>query len=336
MNTICFFPFTQMSPAQADAMAALANIGGTIKVLTLDLPRLSGSDASRLSDRGAFEFVSMDETRLARLDAQVQGFKDWAAIHRGNEMNLKAIIREKVWLNDDNSLSAIQSRIRSQAGEGAGFVPGGDDDVPQGDPLLVLRFAEILDMENQAIRQRLNTVEARNAALFSALKGETVDVPDLDRPTVKADGGHDPFEDIRSSQIEERIRAWCAAANEAGCFAGGANTADDRVVLATTSPAVMAFMTANAKETKNRLDIDSIKVHEQGCVHRKEPCFTLDGILETLTLGEGNPLTDESMTECHCPKVQIRLCAFSGEALNTKFDIPGGRQVVVCLVTLNS
>ncbi|PIE60858.1 MAG: hypothetical protein CSA29_06350 [Desulfobacterales bacterium] len=335
MNILCFFPFTDMSPAQAHALAAIANVFGSIKVLTLKPSRLLEHQPFQQSEGGQLEFVSVDQARLACLDAQVQGFKDWAAIHRGNEMNLKALIREKVWLNDENSLLAIQSRIRSQAGPG-GSGPGAHDDVPQGDPLLVLRFAEILDMENQAIRQRLNTVDENNAALFATLKGEMEDTPDLEYPTTNVTLENDPFEEIRSSQMEDRIRAWCAAADQAGCFAGVSNAAGGRVVLITTSPAVMAFMATNVQGTINRLDIDFIKVHEQDCVYQKEQHFILDDILETLTLGENNALLDETnMAECDCPVAHVQLCAFSGRELNNAFNIPGG-QVIVCLVTLNS
>ncbi|WDP88989.1 MAG: hypothetical protein HUN04_04270 [Desulfobacter sp.] len=327
MRPICFFPFTRMTPDQARTMGGFFE---AFKVLSLDRSEFSQSHYSDLVDSGRLEPVAVDEARAAALEAQVHAFKDWAAIHRGNEKNLKALIREKTWLKDENGVAAIQSQIRS-----GGAFPAPEEEVPQGDPLLVLRFAEILDMENKTIRNSLQAMDENNAALFAELKGELEDKSGLSGAEDWAAGVEakmDPLAEMNPGQIEERIRAWCAVAGEAGCL----DPEGDCTVLATTSSGVMDYLAANSDRMINGLDIDSIKVHEHGCGQREEWLGKISNSLEEIVSGNSAVWPEEKNdVGCSCPAGGIRVCSFPGGDLNKTFNIPG-RQLIVCLVKLNS
>ena len=279
---------------------------------------------------------------MIALESQVRAFKKWAAIHRGNERNLKALIREKAWLKEDDGVAAIRSQIRKKPAFEAQ-----DFSLPEGNPLLVLRFAEILDQENQTIRTSLQAMDKNNAALFAELKGELdgdAGLTGMDDGEIDAGGtaagelapAVDPAADMNPGQIEDRIRAWCEAAGGAGLFDADLNSDNDVAVLATTSAAVFDYLTANSEGMTNGLDIDSIKVHEHVCGHRAGWLKTISDALDALASGNRMPWPEtETRDGCNCPAGEIRVCAFPGKDLNKIFNIPG-RQVIVCLVKLNS
>ncbi len=318
MRPIIFFPFTRMS---ADQVRTMDMFFSGFKVLNLNPKALLEPVVSEVLEAGRVTPVSVGDDKISLLDAKVRSFKDWAAIHRGNEKNLKALIRDNTYFRDETDVTAIQSGIR----QGISQVPdSGGDAQDLTDPLLVLRFAEILDQENETIQNELDALEQANSALFSELRGEMDPSDSIERPALRPDPGAD--------KTGERIRAWCEAARDAGLF----DTREEFQVLATTSPAVLDYLTANSDQVINGLDIDSIKVHEHGCDRRETRQIEFYHALDEIISGRiplGDKGADEN--ECSCGTGAFRLLRFSGGVLNEEFNIPG-TQVVVCLVKLNS
>jgi len=294
------------------------------KVLNLNPKALQESFFSEALDAGRVKPISVGDDKVSMVEAKVRSFRDWAAIHKGNEKNLKALIRENTYFRDETDVTAIQSGIR----QGVSPVSDPGRDAQQiADPLLVLRFAEILDEENETIQNELDALEQSNSALFAELKGE------IDPNDSIPEQGRRP--DPCADRTGERIKAWCDAAGEAGLFDTD-NGNGECPVLATTSPVVLDYLKANSDQVINGLDIDSIKVHEHDCARRETRQMDFYQALEEFISGK-NPSWTKGLDadDCSCPTGVLRLIRFPGGVLNEKFNIPG-TQVVVCLVKLNS
>jgi len=315
MKSICFFPFTRMSQDQVLTMDLFFH---GVKVLNLDPKNLSEPLFSAVLASGGLNPVSVGEDKISMLKAQVRSFMEWAAVHKGNEKNLKSLIREETYFRNDSDVTAIQSDIRQ------GIVPGATSKPkPAKEPALFLRFAEILDRENEIIQDQLDFLEQNNASLFAELKGEIEPGEPILEQGRKSDPGAD--------RTGERIQAWCAVAREIGLF----DSQEECPVLVTTSPAVLDYLTGNFDEVINGLDNDCIKVHEHVCGCRERWQKEFSHFLEEFIVGQTPSWNNFSNGDCNCRTGIIRLSRFPGGGLNKKFNIPG-TQVVVCLVTLNS
>ncbi len=321
MKSIIFFPFTRM---RADQVRAMGLFFSGVKVLNVNPETLQDPVISVAVESGRVRPVSVGADQISMIEAQVRSFRDWAAIHKGNEKNLKALIRGDTYFRDETDVTAIQSGIRQ------GIFPApasGEDSKEVTDPLLVLRFAELLDLENEAIQSEQDALEQSNSALFAELKGEIDPSDSIPEPGLRPDPGAD--------RTGERIKAWCAAAGKAGLFEEDHGSAD-YPILVTTSPAVLDYLMTNSDQVINELDIDSIKVHEHDCDRREIRQMEFFHALDEFISGK-NPSwpTDRGEDDCSCPAGGLRLIRFSGGALNEQLTIPG-TQVVVCLVKLNS
>jgi hypothetical protein len=325
MKSICFFPFTHITEVQIQAVTSFFPKVGFLS-LNPEIP--AGSTVAESVENGRLLPLSLPVARFADIDARVQSYLDWAGLHKGNEKNLKSLIKETAYFREDTGLTAIQSQIRLGS-----EVPDPEGESRQHrDPLLFMKFAEIWDMENDSIQNELEALDAGNLALFAELKGETDTIVPTAGPSQGPASGFDPGE----TMTEERVRAWGDLAGEAGLYSEG----DGPLVLVTTSPAVMDYLISSADQVKNVLDIESIKVHENGCARKERWQQDIINILdETLSSNapSGKELTENA--ECCALAGLIRYCLLSGKELNKMFKMPGeqiGKQIAVCLVKLNS
>ncbi|MCG8633554.1 MAG: hypothetical protein MI863_06975 [Desulfobacterales bacterium] len=325
MKDLYFFPFTQMTEAQVEI---LTSFFPRVGFLNLNVP--AGSKGTEQVETGELLPLCLPVDRYAGIDARVQSYLDWAGLHKGNEKNLKSLIRDTAYFREDTGLTAIQSQIRSGSGQKITETEGESNS--HRDPLLFMKLAEIWDMENETIQSELKALDEGNSALFAELKGESDILAPVDGASRNGMPGFDPGENM----TEERVRAWGELAGEAGLYAEGCGP----LTLVTTSPAVMDYLEANADQVINGLDIESIKVHENGCARKERWQQEVTDILdETLSSNapSGKELTDNA--ECCALSGRIRYCLLSGEKLDRIFKMPGkqiGKQIAVCLVKLNS
>lgn len=265
--------------------------------------------------------IGLDREKLALAEQQVRAYRDWAAIHKGNEKNLRALIREEMFFKDDSGVAAIRAGIRN------GTVPQAAEPTTVLDSnasLVFLKLADIHDRQSQDIQAALDSLDQENAALFAELKGDEEISPAVDHVQSAEPG---------QAMTEKRIKAWLKAAGDAACF-----DQDGTPVLITTSRAVMDEFLAGANDAINALDIDSIKVHEKDCEFIEQQHIKINAILSQMAQGltpdietayfegaEQGPVTG---------RIQIRF--FSGLCdVNVTEKNPGG-QIGVCLVELNS
>ncbi|NDY70887.1 hypothetical protein DO021_04915 [Desulfobacter hydrogenophilus] len=318
MINFYFFPFTYMDARQANILSCFFNY---FNVLDIHDGAVLPEPMAGLEAQGQLGRVCLDKEKLAIAEQGVRAYMAWAAIHKGNERNLRALIRENTFFKDDSGVAAICAGIRK------GTVLNDPDATisrDSSDSLVFLKFADIHDRQSQDIQSALDTLDQENAALLAELKGDGDMSLSVD---------HTQSPEPGQAMTEKRIKAWLKAAVDAECF-------DPRgiPVLITTSRAVMDEFLTGAGQAINALDIDSIKVHEKDREVIKQQHFKIKGIIERMAQG----LTPDSEKDYFegadhgsvTGRIQIRFFSGLGDVALTKKN-PGG-QIGVCLVELNS
>lgn len=313
-----FFPFTFMDARQAKILTCFFN---HLKMLDVYDGAVLPEPMAGLEARGQLGRVCLNKEKLALAEQKVRAYLDWAAIHKGNEKNLRALIRENVFFKDDSGVAAIRASIRNGTVSHKPVETGGRD---ASDSLVFLKLADIYDRESQDIQAALDALELESAALFAELKGDE-EIPLSVEQTQTPEPGQ--------VMTEKRINAWLAVAVDAQCFDQG-----NIPVLITTSSSVMDEFLAGAGPEINALDIDSIKVHEKDCKSIEQQHFKIKEIIEQMAQGL-TPVPEKDYFDdvdqgSVTGRIQIRFFSGLGNVNGAKKN-PGG-QIGVCLVELNS
>ena len=318
MINFYFFPFTFMDARQAKILSCFFN---RLNVLDIHGRAALPEPMAGLEAKGVLTRVCIDKEKLALTEQQVRAYLDWAAIHKGNEKNLRALIRENVFFKDDSSVAAIRAGIRNRT---VSHDPDATTVRDGNEALIFLKLADIHDRESQNIQAALDALDQEKAALFAELKGDADTSLSVE---------HTQSPEPGRSMTEQRIKAWLRAAFDSECFNQGGIP-----VLVTTSRAVMDAFLTGAGKAINALDIDSIKVHENGCEFIEQQHFKIETIIAQMAQGR-TPDTEDDYFEgaeqgSVTGRIQIRLFPGLGDVKLTKKN-PGG-QIGVCLVELNS
>jgi hypothetical protein len=318
MINFYFFPFTFMDSRQAKALSYFFN---HFNILDIHDGGAFPEPMAGLEVQGRLSRIGLDTEKLAIAEQKVRAYLDWAAIHKGNEKNLRSLIREEMFFKDDSGVAAIRAGIRNGTGS---HVPDPTTGRDSNDSLVFLKFADIHDRQSQAIQNALDNLDQENAALFAELKGdEEIDLA-LDNKQSPEPG---------QAMTEKRIKAWLKAAGDAACF-----EQDATQVLITTSRTVMDEFLTGAGKAINALDIDSIKVHEKDREFIQQQHFKINAIIEQMAQGLTPDFEKEYFESADqdsvTGRIQIRFFSDLGDVNVTKKN-PGG-QIGVCLVELNS
>jgi len=318
MINFYFFPFTFMDARQAKILSCFFNY---FNMLDIHDGAVLPEPMAGLEAQGQLNRVCLDKEKLAIAEQEVRAYMEWAAIHKGNERNFRALIRENTFFKDDSGVAAICAGIRN------GTVSNDPDTTTvrdNSDSLVFLKFADIHDRQSQDIQASLASLDLENAALFAELKGDGDMSLSVD---------HTQSPEPGQAMTEKRINAWLEAAVDAECFDPGGIP-----VLITTSRAVMDDFLTRVGQPINALDIDSIKVHEKDRECMKQQHFKIKAIIERMAQG----LTPDPEKEYFegadqgpvTGRIQIRFFSGLGDVNLIKKN-PGG-QIGVCLVELNS
>ncbi|NWH03846.1 hypothetical protein [Desulfobacter latus] len=320
MINFYFFPFTVMDERQAKTLSCFFD---DFNVLDIHGGAVLPEPMAGLAANGTLTRVCLAKEKLALAEQKARAYLDWAGIHKGNEKNLRALIRENIFLKDDSGMAAIRAGIRKRTVSHDPDIPNDPD---SNDSLVFLKLADIYDREHQAIETALDALDQENAALIAELKGDgDIFVP----------GGHAKTSEPGQAMTEKRIQAWLKTAADADIFNQGGIP-----VLITTSRAIMDEFLTGAGKAINALDIDSIKVHENDSKFIKQRYLKIKAIVEQMAQGltpdpekeyfEGAGADQDPVTG----RIQIRFFSGVGDVNLTKKN-PGG-QIGVCLVELNS
>ncbi len=324
-----FFPFSHISKDQLKIVTAFfPNLG----LLPLVPDFNSDPVLASLAEQDILQPIFALPKELDLVEKQVHSYLDWAQLHRGNERNLKSLLKEQPYFMDATGLSSIQSQIRkgTQKNEGPLDQKAIDHKKAGQDPLLLLKFAQLLDTQNEGIDDELHALEQSNASLFSELKGEQSKEDTEKLASGSCASGSVPL-DPGSIMTKERVESWFRYAVQKDVFKLPGATP----LLITTSPAVLDYMKSKS-DVINALDIDSIKVHENGCENRCKWQHDFYQFLQEIIASEiSSGITRPEVDDTCLLSGQIKLCLFPGDCMEEFFNI-SDQSLAVCLIQLKS
>ena len=326
MITPLFFPFSHMRKDQLKSVTAFFQ---KISFLPMVTDFNADQKLTRLIEQDILQPIFPSDGEIDVVEKQVRSYQDWAQLHRGNEKNFKALLQEQPYFTDDTGLSSIQSQIRRGTQKKETPKESVEQTKKASDPLLLLKFAETLDVQNEEIEDELAVLEQSKTSLFSQLLGEA-----SEKKPEKLDSG--PFlsssADPGSIMTEERVVSWFRYSQKKGVFKGAGSTA----LLVTTSPAVLDFMVSRCEGVINGLDIDSIKVHENECEKKCEWQQDFYRVLEKIMDNKSSSGVTPPKPDDTCSLTgNIKLCLFPEDSTKVFLKMPG-QSIAVCLVQLKS
>lgn len=316
-----FFPFTHITQHQLRQVSAFFL---QVSYLPLhhenkDLPHIRTA-----VDAGQIKRIALPEHHLDTAKQKALQYTQWAKIHKGNERNLKAILKDSAYFTSDTHVSSIKSQIRGTHVDEKAQISTSS---PEKD-LLFLSMAQMCDEQNEQINLEFQAVEKNRENLFAALRGSE-DPPEDPMDEISQDFSF-ANTDAGLTMTGERIASWAGGM----ALAGALNEHPKNCFLVTTSPAVMDYLESNCTDVINALDIDHIKVHENNCAMKTRWQHQFCESLMPAVHGEGIRKKNLPQITDRC-KVsgKIKICIFSGDLINELFKI-SCKQIVVCLVNL--
>ena len=318
-----FFPFSHISKEQLKIVSAFFH-----NIIFLPLVADFAEDPllGQMAEQEVLQPLFPLAQDLGRVENQARSYLDWAKLHRGNEKNLKSLLKDQPYFMEDTDISSIQSQIRSGTQKTKTSV---DQKKAVQDLLLLLKFAQLSDVQNEGIEDELKALEQTRSLLFSELTGEISGKKnEKSRPGSPGPDTVDPGRRM----TRERLVAWFSYARQKGVF----DSHGGMPLLVTTSPAVLDYMVSGSEGVINALDIDSIKVHEKDCVNKGKWQqdffqFLKEIILSKNSSGVALPEADDTCLLCG----QIKVCLFPEGCTKAFFNTPG-QSIAVCLVQLKS
>ncbi|MBF0302248.1 MAG: hypothetical protein HQK73_04355 [Desulfamplus sp.] len=268
-----FFPFTSLTKYDADC---LLNFFETFSYLST-----SSDDELAVSEPEWFQTlwrekkvitpVTLSKEELTPLLGSIKSWRAWAEINYGKQTKqgyLKSIFRETPYFTSDSDIFTIRSQITNGINQLQPDKKAHKKDY--NNSLLFLRLAAMADLENEAIDQKLLSIEELETNLFAELKG-SLDDENIDKENLIGDSDKISLNStsIRENSIvitdrgelmtEQRILSWLAffltkkgnLSNSAPCH------------FATTSRAVVDFLLSVVEKNKLMLDIENFKVHKE-------------------------------------------------------------------------
>ncbi|MBU1196012.1 MAG: hypothetical protein KKE62_00110 [Proteobacteria bacterium] len=312
-----FFPFTHVTQHQLRQVSAFFP---QVSYLPLqhedkDLPHIRTA-----VEAGQIKRIALPANHIDTARQNVLQYTQWAKIHKGNERNLKAIIKDSAYFTSDTHVSSIKSQIRGTHVDEKARISTSS---PEKD-LLFLSMAQMCDEQNEQINLEFQAVEKNRGNLFAALRGPEDPMTDISQDFSCADT------DAGLTMTGERIAAWAGGM----ALAGGMNENSKNCFLVTTSPGVMDYLESNCTDVINALDIDQIKVHENNCAMKTQWQHQFCESLMSAVHGEGIREKDLPTVTDRCEvSGKIKVCIFSGDLINDLLKT-SGTQIVVCLVNL--
>ncbi len=315
---VLFFPFTHITRNQLDT---LLTFFPSFHHLPVSVDFNQDQVLRNLFEQGKITPFFSSAEELEPVEQKVEQYLAWARIHKGNEVNLKSLLKDTPSFTSDTHVTAIKSQIKGTQGDIASAVS--DEFVLQRD-LLFLKMAQLCDEQNERIDLELKNLDKTREKLVSTLRG-------LEEPLSEAQAGKTgDYQDFGAVMTRERISAW------SGCMAqkGGIKSDGNRPLFVTTSEAAFDYLESNCEDIVNTLDIDQIKVHENCCENKSEWqrqfCDCLTGAVQ----GDGNRENNLPKIEDECSLFgQIKLSYFSGNGINNLFNL-SDKQIPVCLIKL--
>ena len=313
-----FFPFTHITENQLNTILAFFP---SFQYLPVSVDFKHNQVLQELFEQGKITPFFSSPKELVTVELKFEQYLEWANIHKGNEVNLKSLLKDNPYFTSDSDVKAIKSQVKGVKGDKGESLP--DESTLQQD-LLFLKMAQLCDEQNERIDLQLKDLDKTRDKLISTLRG--LESPLSEIKDIKTDD----YKDLGSMMTHERICAWsrCMAAKK------GLKQDGDSPLFITTSEAVFDYLESNCKDVANTLDIDKIKVHENKCENKSKWQHHFCDYLMRAIQADGNRENDLPKVNDRCSfSGKIKLNLFSGNSINKFFNC-SYRQVPVCLIKL--
>lgn len=325
INQFLFFPFTHITRNQLN----------TILVFFPSFQYLPGlvdfkqhQALQELFEQGKIHPFFSSPEALVTVEQKIGHYLEWVRIHKGNEVNLRSLLKDSPYFTSDSDVTVIKSQIKRGEEDKGGDIAAdtafpGEQSLQRN--LLFLKMAQLCDEQNERIDLALKDLDTSHDTLMSTLHG-------LENPL--SDGRDSKLEDDKDMgfmMTRERIYAWSECMAKKGVLK---QEEGPQPLFITTSEAVFEYLESNCQDSINALDIDQIKVHENECENKSDWQHHFCAELMRVIQGNGTRKNDIPEVKDRCSlSGQIKLSLFSGNTINKLFNY-SEKQISVCLIKL--
>jgi len=335
---IIFFPFTNIHTAQ---LKIVLTFFPAFEFLPMTGDFTQKPHLQACLGQGEILPHFLSQQLLTQMEQNLEQYMAWTRIHKGNEGNLKSLLKDTPYFTSESDVTSIKSKIRHGDDTKTMNKSLPEEGMLQQD-LLFLKMAQLHDEQIEDIDLALNSLDTNHDNLILNLRGLDRS-SNTDKETYENQGNHpnqnrtrehlaEPdYKDQGALMTQQRICAWSR------CMAviGKLNLENENPLFITTSQAVFDYLSANCKDVVNALDIDKIKVRENGCKNKSR--WQQQFFKDLTTVGKGEGTLENGLAEmkdqCHFTG-QIKFGIFSGNDINTLFNC-SDKQISVCLIKLN-
>lgn len=309
-----FFPFTHITQNQLNTILAFFP---SFQHLPVSVDFKHQPTLQKLYEQGKIHPFFSSARDVVAVEQKIGEYLAWARMNKGNEHNLKLLIKDHPYFTSNSDVTAIKSKILGAKGLEKEAI---SDELALQHNLLFLKMAQLSDEQNESIDLELRDLDEARDTLIFELRG-------LDSSDHK-DSKTEENKDTGAMMTKERIKAWSV------CMAPVLQSQDKSPLFVTTSDAVFEYIESNCKDVVNSLDIDKIKVHENDCEKRNEWQQKMCDYLMGAVQGDGNRKNKMPQVNDTCSlSGQIKLGHFSGNGINKLFNL-SDKQIPVCLIKL--
>jgi len=318
-NRYFFFPFTHITQNDLDTILTFLP---QFHCLSISRDFKKSKNLQQLFDEGKIIPHFLSSETLAPVEQKAEQFFAWARMHKGDENNLKLLLKDNPYFTSDSDVAAIKSQIRGNKKEGQDSL---SDDLSFQKDLLFLKMAQLYDEQKEGIDFELKDLAQTSDALVSTLRG----LENFEKEIKKTKP--DNYTDSGTIMIRERILAWSRCMKAMKLL----NPEEAAPLFITTNREIFYYFESNCKDTINILDIDNIKVHGNRCENQNLWQDQFEGYLTGAIEGSGSNGNNMPEVNDRCSKRgQIKVCNFVGGDINKIFNL-ADKHISVCLIQLN-
>ena len=318
-NRYLFFPFTHITQNDLDTILTFLP---QFHCLSISRDFKKNRVLHQMTKQGKIIPHFLSPETLVPVEQKIEQFFEWAGIHKGDEHNLKLLLKDNPYFTSDSDVAAIKSQIRENKKDGQDSI---SDDLSFQKDLLFLKMAQLYDEQKEGIDLELKDLTQTSDDLVSTLRG----LEDFEEEINKTKP--DNYTDSGTIMTRERILAWFRCMKAMKLL----NQEEAAPLFITTNREIFYYFESNCKDIINILDIDNIKVHGTGCENQDIWQDQFEGYLTGAIEGSGSNGNNLPEINDRCSKRgQIKVCNFVGGDINEIFNL-ADKHISVCLIKLN-
>ena len=313
-----FFPFTHITQKDLDIILTFFS---KFHSLSINRDFKHNRVLQQLSDQGKIIPSFISQKAFTTVDQKTKQFFEWTRTHKGNEHNLKLLLKRNPYFTSDSDVTEIKSQIRGDKKDSREFM---SDESSLHKDLLFLYMAQLHDEQKEDIDLELKGLNKASDQLVSTLRGledyeDEIKSPDLDKYTYS-----------EATMIPERIQAWFRYMDSMKLLY---KKESDNLFI-TTNSEVFNYFESNGNDIRIALDIDNIKVHGKRCQNTDVWQREFESCLIESVNGGKNPVDNLPAANDNClEKGRIKICTFWGDDINKIFNA-ADKHISVCLIKI--